>query len=199
MAHDRVEAVERALSILESFSETRPSLSLADLSAETGLYKSTILRLCASLQRFGYLTRNQQDGCFRPGPSVWRLAALYRRSYDLGEYIRPTLRKLVVATGETASFSVRDGQDRVCLYRENSPNPIRHHLDEGVRLPLDRGAAGRVLRAFSGDGDADHDVARKGFAVSVGERSPDVAAVAVPVFRAFDKYFRGALAVSEAV
>lgn len=194
MAHDRVEAVERALSILEAFGETRASLDLAELAEETGLYKSTILGLSASLQRYGYLTRGG-DGQFRLGPSLWRLGASYRRNFDLGEFVRPVLRELVAGTEETPSFSVRDGGERVCLYRLNSPNPIRHHLDEGVRLPLDRGAAGRVLRAYTVGLEADRALIGDGYAVSVGERSPDVAAVAVPVFRS-DCSLRGALAVS---
>ena len=194
MAQDRVEAVERALSILEAFGETRAELTLTEIAEETGLYKSTILRLAASLGRYGYLVRDDK-GLFRLGPSLWRLGSSYRRNFDLDEFIRPVLRELVNETGETASFSVRDGDERVCLYRENSRSPIRHHLDEGARLPLDRGAAGRVLLAYAGLNGSENPIIRDGFAISVGERSPDVAAVAVPVLHA-DGEIRGALAIS---
>lgn len=195
MKEQRVEAVERALSILEAFGEERPALSLAALAEETGLYKSTILRLSASLERFGYLTRDAA-GLYRLGPSVWRLGSIYRRSFDLGEEIRPELRALVDATGETASFYVREAEERVCLYRENSKHPVRHHLDEGVRLPLDRGAAAHVLRAYSDAPDsAVAGVRESGCYVSVGERNPDLSAVAVAVLGR-DGRLRGALAVS---
>lgn len=195
MAQDRVESVERALSILEAFSQTRARLSLAELAEETGLYKSTILRLAASLERYGYLARDD-DGSFRLGPSLWRLGASYRRTFALDDKIRPVLRDLVASTGETASFFVRDGNERLCLYRENSPEAARHHLDEGVRLPLERGAAGRVLLAYSGSRDeAAKEVLQAGHAISVAERSPDVAAVAVPVFGLYGD-FKGALSVS---
>lgn len=194
MAQDRVEAVERALSILEAFGETRSELTLTEIAEETGLYKSTILRLAASLGRYGYLVRDDK-GLFRLGPSLWRLGSSYRRNFDLDEFIRPVLRELVDETGETASFSVQDGDERVCLYRENSRNPIRHHLDEGVRLPLDRGAAGRVLLAYAELNGSENQIIQDGFAISVGERSPDVAAVAVPVLHA-DGEIRGALAIS---
>jgi DNA-binding IclR family transcriptional regulator len=56
---------------------------------------------------------------------------------------------LVEATQETASFYIRDGDQRICGYRLNSPRSARHHLDEGVRLPLGRGATRRVLLAFT--------------------------------------------------
>ena len=61
--------------------------------------------------------------------------------------IPPTLRAetqgaaSVEASGETASFYVREGQSRVCLFRQNSPHAARHHLDEGSELPLTAGAS----------------------------------------------------------
>ncbi len=55
----RNESVERALSILLAFSKRRPKLSLADLAEETGLHKSTILRLTRSLGLYGFLDRHE--------------------------------------------------------------------------------------------------------------------------------------------
>ena len=98
-------------------------------------------------------------------------------------------------TGETACFYVRDGDDRLGLYRLNSPKAARHHLDEGVRLPLDRGAGGRVLLAYSDLGRGDASVRDAGYAISRGERDPDVGAVAVPVWDR-QGHLRGALSVS---
>ena len=149
MSENRVDAVERALLILDSFKEGEDSLTLAAMAERTSLYKSTILRLAGSLERFGYLVRDS-GGVYHLGPSLWRLGSLYRRSFDLGGHIRPELRRIVQATSETAAFYVREGKERVCLYRVNSPRSVRHHLDEGVRLPLNRGAAGRVLLAYDG-------------------------------------------------
>lgn len=190
-----VEAVERALSLLQAFGENDTSLTLAELARRTGLYKSTILRLAASLGRYRYLTRDER-GSFRLGPELWRLGSLYRRGFELGEFIRPELRELVAVTQETASFYIREGSERVCLYRLNSPRAVRHHLDEGVRLPLDRGAAGQILLAFSGaPGERFESIRSDGFYVSLGERDPEVGAVAAPVFDAAGAY-KGALSLS---
>ena len=52
-----VAAVERALEVLQAFRVQDASLTLADLEERTGLYKSTILRLAATLENFGYLSR----------------------------------------------------------------------------------------------------------------------------------------------
>ena len=66
-------------------SEAEEPLTLAALAAATGFYKSTILRLAGSLERFGYLVR-EESGAFRLGPSLWRLGSLYRGGFDLGEH-----------------------------------------------------------------------------------------------------------------
>jgi DNA-binding IclR family transcriptional regulator len=195
MPADRVEAVERALTILGAFRPERPRLALAELAAATGLYKSTILRIAGSLERFDYLTR-AADGNYRLGPALARLSAVYRASFELADIMRPELRRLVEATGETASFYVRDGNKRVCLYRHNSPHAARHHLDEGAQLPINAGASAHVLRAFGEKAQARYaDVRKRGYYVSLGERDPHVAAIAVPLFDAAGS-LRGALALS---
>ena len=50
-------------------------------------------------------------------------------------------------------------------------------------LPLDRGAAGRVILAFDGETGEGYDEIREDcIAVSFGERDPDCAGLACPVF-----------------
>ena len=96
----RVEAVERALSLLETFADGRPRLSLAEMAQRAGLYPSTVLRLAASLAQFGYLRRDQ-DGMFRLGPAPMRLGALYQAGFNLAEVLRPA----PPAVGRTPLFS----------------------------------------------------------------------------------------------
>ncbi|WP_353536211.1 helix-turn-helix domain-containing protein, partial [Cognatishimia sp. WU-CL00825] len=121
MGAKRTESVERAMSILNAFSAQNPTMSLAALAEETGLHKSTILRLTTSLAIYGFIQRDAK-GIFSVGPSVWRLGLIFRRDFADREGVTPILRALVEASAETASFYVRAGNDRVCLYRENSPN-----------------------------------------------------------------------------
>jgi DNA-binding IclR family transcriptional regulator len=190
-----VDAVDRALTVMTAFTEAQSVLSLQELAQKTGFYKSTILRLCASLERFGYLNRGA-DGRFRLGPTCGRLGSVFQSSFDLEKYIRPVLAHLVEETSETASFYVRDKDRRVCLFRENSNRAIRHHVEEGDQLPLDRGAAGLALLAASdARGERFERIRREGYVVTLGERDPDAASIAATVFDAKGAPL-GALAVS---
>lgn len=190
-----VEAVDRALAVLAAFREGEVTVSLAELARRTGYYKSTLLRLAASLERAGYLVRMADRG-WRIGPTVSRLAAIYQAGFRLGDVVEPVLQDLVRETQETAAFHVRDGDVRVSLYRVESPQRIRDHVRQGEHLPLERGAGGRVLLAFSGAPGPEFDRIRERMSfVSMGDRIPDLAGVAAPVFDAQHQLV-GALTVS---
>jgi len=187
MAGDRVEAVERALEILNCFNEDQPVLSLKLLAEKTGFYKSTILRLSGSLERYGYLVR-QHDGQYRLGLALVSLGKISQLSCDIGTIVRPVIEALRDRFNESVAFYARSGNKRICLYRANANRAIRHQLEEGRRLPLDKGAAGQILLAYSGSqGELFETIRHQGWYTSMGERDPEVAAVGVPILTANEK------------
>lgn len=184
MPSNRVAAVERALTILNCFNPDQTTLSLKQLAEHTGFYKSTILRLAASLERYGYLTRGG-DGCYHPGPALISLGEAARRNLDSSTIVRPVLEELCDRFNESVAFYIRAGNQRICLYRANAQRAIRHQLEEGQRLPLHQGAAGRILLAYSGEADPQAErILRQGWYLSRGERDPEVASLGVPVLTA---------------
>lgn len=179
-----VAALERALQILSVFSDDANGLSLTELSVKTGLYKSTILRLATSLERFGYLSR-LENGQFVLGATVFHLGRIYQKSFNLGEHVKPVLQKLVGAHKESASFWIPEGKSRLCLFRVDSPQPIRDAaVQEGDRLPYDDSATSQVLQAFSKPEDRAYQKARESIPiVSRGGFMRELAGVSCPVFR----------------
>ena len=178
----KVAALERALSILRVFETDKLPVTLARLSEATGLYKSTILRLLGSFEDFGYIRRTA-DGGYAPGPAAFRLGIAYKNSFHLDAAIDAALRRLVAQGTESASFHVLDGDRRLCIQRVNSGHATLDTINAGDVLPLDRGAAGKILRAFTDGADPGLDpVRRQGWAFSEGERDPSCAALASPVF-----------------
>jgi len=190
-----VAAVNRALTLLDAFKEDDQSLTLTELSKRVGFYKSTTLRLAESLERFGYL-RRLNDGAFRLGPKPLFLASLYQKHFRTADFVPQALRKVVDELQESASFFIRDDNQRVCLHRVDSPRAIRDSIHEGARLPLTAGASAHVILAFNGLSGAKYDQIRKRlFAVSMGERDPETAAIACPVF-SVKQHLIGAISLS---
>lgn len=176
--------MDRALSLLSAFKVGDTSLSVTELAERTRLYKSTVLRLLASLAHGGLLRRTPQ-GQWALGPEVARLASLYTASFSLQDLVLPVMQDLVSRTGESVALHVRQGQQRLCLYRVDSPQLLRDHVRAGDLLPLDRGAGGRVLMAFGGaKGKLYERIRQDGYVHVVGDRIPGLVGVSAPVWKA---------------
>jgi DNA-binding IclR family transcriptional regulator len=175
-------AVTRALRLLEAFGMDDAHLSLAELSRRTGMHKTTALRIARTLANDNYLVQ-LEDGNWRLGRAAGWLGACYQATFDVHDVVEPVLRELTVQTGESASFYVREGNQRTCLARVDGPRTIRHHVRVGVGMPLELGAPGRVILAFSGEpGEPYESIRQRGYHYSMGEREPEVSSVSAPVF-----------------
>jgi DNA-binding IclR family transcriptional regulator len=188
-----VAAVERALSILDALTDEK--VSLAELSKRTDLYKSTVLRLLKSLERFGYVLRTD-DACYRLGAKVLHLGSTYQRYFKTSEIVPPVLVRLAEEVHEGATFYIAEDDMRVALHRVDAARAVRDSVHEGDRLPLTVGAAGHVLRAFAGvPGERMDQIRTAMYCASFGERDPETAAVACPVLGVQQRLV-GALSVS---
>ena len=167
---------------MEAFAVGEPSLSLAELSRRTAMHKTTVLRLARTLALSQYMVQTD-DGQWRLGPAAGWLGARYQAGFDVNNVVEPVLHELVKKTAESASFYVREGDVRSCVARVEGPQSVRHNVRIGERLPLNRGAPGRVILAFSGSsGEPYESIRERGYHISLGEREAEVASVAAPVF-----------------
>lgn len=175
-------AVTRALSLMEAFEVGESALSLAELSRRARMHKTTALRLARTLALSQYMVQTE-DGQWRLGPAAGWLGARYQAGFDVNNVVEPALHELVKQTGESASFYVREGDIRSCVARVEGPQSVRHNVRIGERLPLNKGAPGRVILAFSGaKGEPYESIRERGYHISLGEREAEVSSVAAPVF-----------------
>lgn len=194
--HQGVAAVDRALLILGVFTVKQPIHTLAGIAETTGLYKSTILRICGSLLNHGYLVR-LPDGTYCLGPEALRMGSAYQKSFRLADAIYNALGALVAQFDESASYYVRDDDEYVCVNRVESEQPVTDNLREGARLAIHRGAAGHVFAAFDSTNTKQYKSIRQQLiAVSHGQPAPDIIGVAAPVFAPPDNRVLGVVAVN---
>jgi DNA-binding IclR family transcriptional regulator len=184
MAEDdgAVRSVLRAFDLLALFTERRRTWAVKDLTAASGLAKTTVLRLVATCEQRGLLW-TRPDGRVTVGPGMLRWAQLANTAWQLPEPVRQVLRDVAREHGETVSLYVRSTEVLVCVAQEEGSRAIRHVGHAGDELPLGCGAAGRVLAGA------------EGVAVSHGEPEPGASSVAAPVSDA-DGRLLAALAVT---
>ena len=194
-AEEGVVAVRRAMSILAAFGVDDTHLSLAELSRRTGCHRSTVLRLARTLAMDDYLAQ-REDGTWRLARAAGWLGACYQATFNIAEVVQPVLRELSAATGESATFYVREGKQRICMARVEGPKSIRHHVRVGAALPLELGSPGRVLLAFAGEpGEPYESVRRAGYMISLGERDAEVSSISAAVY-GINWTLQGAICIS---
>lgn len=190
---DGVASADRLLTVLTAFRHGDDAVSLAELTQRTGLVKSTVLRLCVSLERFG-LVEHLADVGYRLGTEAARIGSVYQQSFALEARVVPVLEDLVKISGETASFYIRRGNQRLCLLRVDSPHPLRMHVRPGDLRPMDKSSIAQAL-------SLSEIAARDGLAhvnlplFSSGVTDPHVASASMPVFGPH-RQLVGALALS---
>jgi IclR family transcriptional regulator, acetate operon repressor len=203
----RPSSIEKAIDVLFCFDLQRPQLRLVDISQRLGLHKSTAHRLLSLLKKKGLVVVDPTTQLYSLGPALVDLAWIVLRQQDLRNVCRPYLEQLRQATNETVSLNIRMGNTRVCIEELQSDQEIKYSQAHGLTAPLHVGAPGKALLAFLPDAELDHVLATltftpltpetitdqdalrvelaktraRGYAVSVGERSPWAAAVAAPI------------------
>ncbi|MFF7656741.1 IclR family transcriptional regulator [Streptomyces sp. NPDC007983] len=198
---DGVRSVLRALDLLALFDESHRSRTVRELIDASGLAKSTVVRLVATLEQRGLLW-NRGDGRLVPGAGLLRWATLAQDAWRLPPEAVDCLREVSVRSGgESSRIYVRQGLGRVCVAQHEGTQPLRHVVRIGEEMPLGAGASGHVLligcpqefvhaaAEASGRGAEFEQVLaarvraarEQGWASSDGEREDGVAGVAAPI------------------
>lgn len=188
-------------------------LTLAELNALLESPKSSLLNLLRPLVAEGYL--NHDNGRYRLGPTIFRLAGNIMSVWNFSNVIRPYLEELAQRSHESVYVGVLDRVSKSITYVDSidSPHAVRYSVPVGGVRPLYCTAAGRVLLAFADQEfqeeylrttkleaqtertlttrkglRAEMDkVVRTRISVSIGEMFPESGAVAAPIFGAHGK------------
>lgn len=142
---NRLQSVERAISVMRAFSPATPKWSVTLLSAHLHLPKTIVARLLATLEDAGFVEQDYADHAFYLGRSVYELAGTYANRSELVRISNIFLKQLVGRTGFTAQLSVLDGKETVCLAACESPMLVRAVFYPGLRRPAHATAIGKVL------------------------------------------------------
>lgn len=148
--------VDKALGVLELFSELRTSVGLSEAARLLDRDKATVQRYLAALEAQGFLEKDALSRAYHLGPAVTRLAVVREITYPIETAVKNVAARLVQDTGETTHVShIQDGGlSSVCIV-ETALRNTRVYIDPSEILPLHVTASGIAYLAQLPEDEAD--------------------------------------------
>ncbi|MBN8984620.1 MAG: IclR family transcriptional regulator [Rhizobiales bacterium] len=208
VATDRsfVVALARGLEVLRAFHPKDGLLGNQEIAARTNLPKPTVSRLTYTLTKLGYLTQVPRFEKYQLTPAAMSLG--YAALANLGvQHLSESFREDVLrATGGAVAVGARDRLSMIYFGQSRSGLALGVQLDVGSKVPIATTAMGRAYlwalpdeertqllrelrehygsrwpRIREGVERAGELVAKRGFAISVGEWQDDIHAAGVAI------------------
>lgn len=192
---------------------------VSHIARRTGISKAVVHRVLQSFCSRDLVEYDPATRGYRLGIAAAALGSRALAQVDLRALAMPVLRELMEQTGETATVSALVGDACVCLDQVVSAREVHMVVETGRPRPLRLGASSRAILAALPDAERErilrnelpeHAPAttmdrlrlaesleqsrRRGATVSFGERQPEAAAIAAPVYR-IDGVVTGAVSV----
>ncbi|HWL78306.1 IclR family transcriptional regulator [Microbacterium sp.] len=140
--------LDRILAVLDAVKTAGGPTTVSDITARTGIPKSTAARLVSDLVERGYLARDRNG--ITLGLRLFELGSLATQPRRLLSVAAPVVRDLSQHTGERVGLWVQQGTDMVSLAAVPGRLPMLP-ARAGVRSPALTTASGKAYLAFCED------------------------------------------------
>jgi IclR family transcriptional regulator, pca regulon regulatory protein len=140
-------SVSRSLLILECFSPRQPRLMSSEIQKYSGIPKSTLFRLLATLTGLNYLKYDTETRRYFLGPKVLSLGFTVLENQEGREIARPYLQKLSQELDRSVNLLMLDRDEMVFIERIRLPGLMDLNIGIGSRIPAYNTAAGRAVLA----------------------------------------------------
>lgn len=210
---ERVQAVDRALILLEELAKDDRGLRLTELARRTRLSLTTVHRLLTTLEERRFVQFSQLDNAWHVGVQAFAVGSAFSRERNFVAPALPFLRHLRDQTRETVNLGVVECGDVVIVTQVLSREIARSVAKVGGRTPLTASGMGKAIlssytrsslhevvdrngmRPFTGTtlrsmealADQLNDTRRTGYAVDDGEFVAGLRCVAAPVYNDKDE------------
>ena len=149
-------SLERSLQILNTFGNEKKPLTLTQLSETIGLPKATVLRLCSTLVKYGFLKQGPEPRYYSLGLKLFELGSIVLSSFSLRKVASPYLTQLQVRLGKTVFLGVLAEDELLYIdKREDGAMGISFTSNIGRRRPPYWGMLGPVLMAYLPNDEVD--------------------------------------------
>jgi DNA-binding IclR family transcriptional regulator len=144
----KIHSVDKAITVLNCFSQSEPVLGVGVISKMTGFTPSTVSRLLSTLEARGVVEKADGYGRYQLGYRIYFWGLISQKQNNLAKLSLPIMETLRDKCGEEVSLYIKVDNYRTCLQRVPSKHGIAMTGSVGEHLPLHAGASGQVLLAY---------------------------------------------------
>lgn len=157
-----VQALERGLNLLAIIAEA-DGLSLTSIAQRAGIAPSTAHRIINTLKANGFVQDDGHDG-YLVGTQAFRIGSAFLRNRKIVDVGRPTMRKLMEASGETVNMGIVADCFVVFVSQIECHQSIRAFHRPGARGPMHASSLGKAMLASLDDEAISHILHKVGMA-----------------------------------
>ena len=140
------QSVEKTFQIIETMAEARRPIRLQDISQQTKLPASTVLRMINTLVDLGYAFQEQETLRYGLTLQFARIGSLAGSGIGLRDYAHPVMEKLSTACGEACCLAIEQNEEVVYIDLVDGPdNMLRIMQHIGKRAPMHCTGIGKLL------------------------------------------------------
>ncbi|NPV51967.1 MAG: IclR family transcriptional regulator [Firmicutes bacterium] len=148
MTLHRIESVAKALQILTLFGIDKPKWRVTEIARELGMQKSTVHRLLATMQEYGFVRKDTEGAHYSLGLRIFELGSLVFSTLDLRNIAVSYLHKLSNQCGETVHIGVLNEVEVMSIESVETQSGLKSTIIVGKRAPLYCTGVGKALLAF---------------------------------------------------
>ena len=149
-----IQVITRAADILRALKTDPNGLSLGQIASRVNLPRSTVQRIVGALMAERLIMSSATEGGLRLGPEIHSLAMASK--FDITDTIRPIIKALSDATGETVDLAELRGDKVVFIDQVEGSHRLRTVSAVGDAFPLTNTANGKAVLALMDSLDANN-------------------------------------------
>jgi len=150
-----VPALVRAFEMLDMLSMSSVGLIKMDFARKLKIPYSSIFNLLTTMEKFGFVRRDEDTGKYYLGLKLLSLAGIPSRELSLRDIVAPFLQEMVRATGVTGHLAILDGGEAVYIDKVEPDSYVKINTWIGKRNYIHSSAVGKALAAFRSEEEID--------------------------------------------
>lgn len=144
-----VQAVVKAVELLEILAAEQEYVTVPVLASRLGLSRNKVFRLVATLEAKGLVERNEENNSFYLGIQAFAMAHHILKGASLIRIAYPVMEELARALDEAVYITVANDDEVLFLDMVDSLQQVKAVNMVGKRFPFFTNAAGKVIKSLS--------------------------------------------------